>query len=178
MEVGRSTIYLVRHAKAGSRSNWKGSDRKRPLVDEGRRQAEQIAQRLARVASPSLLTSPYVRCRQTLEPLAELLGCELVDDDALVEGQDPLVTLDMITSASAGAVLCSHGDVIGEILLHLIRTGVPIPATPAKLRKGSTLEIDREGGRIIAARYVEAPTDTSGHVEVHAEPQPGERDMD
>ena len=36
-------LYLVRHAKAGSRHDFDGSDRDRPLTNSGRRQASALA---------------------------------------------------------------------------------------------------------------------------------------
>ncbi len=68
------TIYLVRHAKAGDRAGYDGDDTLRPLSGKGRRQAVAICERLSRliVKLPDalLLSSPYIRCIQTLEPLA------------------------------------------------------------------------------------------------------------
>ena len=67
-------LYLVRHAKAGGRQEWRGDDRLRPLSKEGRRQADSLARRLARLTTGDLLSSPYLRCVQTVEPLASVVG--------------------------------------------------------------------------------------------------------
>ena len=40
------TAYLVRHANAGDRAEWKGPDRLRPLTTLGQRQAEELASRI------------------------------------------------------------------------------------------------------------------------------------
>ena len=37
------SLFLVRHAKAGNRSEWQGDDHIRPLTPKGWRQAEAIA---------------------------------------------------------------------------------------------------------------------------------------
>mgnify|MGYP000349545033 CR=1 FL=1 len=63
-------LFLVRHAKAGSRSQWVGDDRLRPLSNKGRTQSEVLADRLAPVATGMLVSSPYLRCIETLQPLA------------------------------------------------------------------------------------------------------------
>jgi phosphohistidine phosphatase SixA len=63
-------LYVVRHAHAGSRSAWLEDDRLRPLSDKGRLQAKAIAERIVPLGPSVLLTSPYLRCQQTLEPLA------------------------------------------------------------------------------------------------------------
>ena len=67
------TVYVVRHGKAGSRSGWTEPDDQRPLTKAGRRQAGALADMLAGDHVTRVLSSPYVRCRQTVEPLAERL---------------------------------------------------------------------------------------------------------
>ena len=52
-------LYLVRHAKAGDRTAWKGDDRLRPLSKEGRRQADSLARKLARLTTGQIVSSPY-----------------------------------------------------------------------------------------------------------------------
>ena len=73
-----TTVLIVRHGTAGSKSRYKGDDRKRPLDKRGRAQAESlVGQLLAFGADDALRRRPRTRCHQTLEPLAEELG---VDD--------------------------------------------------------------------------------------------------
>ena len=79
-------VYVVRHAKAGSRERWDGDDTDRPLTKNGRAQAEALCRRLRPVATATLLSSPYLRCVQTLEPLAEALDAKVASDDRLTEG--------------------------------------------------------------------------------------------
>src|SRR5438128_10943561 len=62
--------YVVRHAKAGDRSDWSGDDRARPLTKSGQRQAEALAGMLAGEAIDRILSSGYLRCVHTVEPLA------------------------------------------------------------------------------------------------------------
>ena len=71
------TVYLVRHARAGSRSRWKGDDSCARSRRSGRSQADGIAKRLSREPVDLVVSSPYVRCVGTVEPLAAKLG---VDD--------------------------------------------------------------------------------------------------
>ena len=80
------TLYLVRHAKAGSRSSWDGDDRLRPLTKMGRREAEGIADLLRDAPLERVLSSPYVRCTETVAPLAARRGLEVEEHDALAEG--------------------------------------------------------------------------------------------
>jgi len=80
-------FYVVRHAKAGSRSHWSGDDRKRPLSKKGQQQAEAIASRLGNLRIASVFSSPYLRCVQTVEPLARKLHLEVTQSIELAEGR-------------------------------------------------------------------------------------------
>lgn len=154
------TLYVVRHAKAGSRGKWSGDDTQRPLSEAGLRQAEALAERMASVATGSLLTSSYLRCRQTLAPLGHRLGTDVRDCEWLTEGAGGHRALTNIVELPAGTVMCSHGDVITEIVDLLIRRGVPVLPVPSNIRKASMLEIDVAGdpAEIVAVRYVEPPS--------------------
>jgi 8-oxo-dGTP diphosphatase len=104
---------LLRHASAGDRYGWSGDDRLRPLDEKGRRQAEKIAKVLGTEDVRRVVSSPLVRCVQTVEPLAAALGLDVELDDRLAEGAGG--------SARAlleedGVVACTHGDVIYELL--------------------------------------------------------------
>ena len=126
-------IYFVRHAKAGSRSAWIGDDRDRPLVDNGWEQARELATRLS-VLNPSVLwSSPYLRCQQTLQPLSELCGLDVVVDSRLEEESPLEKSLAILDDAPDNAVLCSHGDVIPDAVNGLIRRGMDVGEIPRAL---------------------------------------------
>jgi broad specificity phosphatase PhoE len=78
-------IYFVRHAKAGDRRVWTGEDIDRPLSKTGWAQSHALATRLLKHDPSILLSSPYVRCVQTLEPLAELSGLEVKIETRICE---------------------------------------------------------------------------------------------
>lgn len=144
-------VHLVRHAKAGQRDRWDGDDRLRPLTKNGWRQAEAIADHLAARGASALLTSPYLRCRQTLEPLARLVDVVVVDEVRLEEGQAFAPVIDLLATVADGAVLCSHGDVIPEVIAGLQRRGCEIIG-PADWRKGTVWTIERHDGELTSAR--------------------------
>lgn len=141
-------IYLVRHAKAGQRSEWLGDDAVRPLSKKGHRQAVAIAARLATCGPTQLVTSPAVRCRQTLEPLAELAKLAIRDDDRLAEGSAFERTLALLDEVPDGAVLCSHGDVIPDVIMALVRRGMAVDGEP-DWRKASVWQLERGGDRTV-----------------------------
>ncbi len=137
--------YLVRHAKAGSRHRWEGDDRDRPLSRAGIDQAEALADRLESAGVTGLYSSPYVRCVQTLEPLAERIGAKVVADDRLGEGTPLPDAMALLEEVGPGAVLCSHGDVIPEVIEALVRRGAEIDTSP-DWRKASIWLLDDGGG--------------------------------
>src|SRR4249919_2461127 len=131
------TIYLVRHAKAGSRRDWPADDDLRPLSPAGQRQAVRIGEALADVGATRIVASPYVRCRQTLDPLAQRLRLPLELSDELAEGASLTDTLRLIDKLHGEvAVLCTHGDVIERLVEHLASTGVELDDN--RLEKGAT----------------------------------------
>ena len=77
---------FVRHARAGDREKWEGDDRLRPLDRKGRRQAEGLVELLAEYPIERLLSSPYLRCVQSFEPLAQARGLEIEQVAELGEG--------------------------------------------------------------------------------------------
>ena len=66
-----STILLVRHGKAGSRSQWDGDDDERPLSSSGREQAEHLGAFLPLFGPERIVSAPPLRCRDTIAPLAD-----------------------------------------------------------------------------------------------------------
>ena len=140
-------IYLVRHAKAGERRVWEGDDEARPLSKLGWKQSEAIARRLGAKRASSLYSSPYVRCMQTLEPLAERLHVEIQPEPRLYEGEPFEPVLDLLGEVDTGAVLCSHGDIIPAVIQALARRGMQVE-TPPDWRKATIWVLKRKGDRI------------------------------
>jgi broad specificity phosphatase PhoE len=161
------TIYLVRHAKAGSRSGYDGPDEERPLSKNGRRQTAALTEALADSGVTRVLTSPYVRCSQTVQPLAERLRIPLDFSDALAEGAGLTDALELVEKyADEETVLCSHGDVIGDLLHHYEKLGIPLDRDPTELTRGapwkwtekaSTWILQPASGQIVGTRYIPPP---------------------
>ena len=123
-------LFLVRHVKAGDRSRWKGPDHERPVSKAGRLQAAAIAERLAGENVSALVSSPSRRCVQTLEPLAEQAGLKVEDDDRLAEGSSIEESLAVARDSPDRAVICSHGDVIPDLIAALVRRGMELTNEP------------------------------------------------
>jgi len=135
-------IYVVRHAKAGERRVWTGDDIDRPLSKAGWEQSRMLAPRLAKHEPSVLLSSPYVRCVQTLEPLADLVGLEITVEHRICEYEPFEPVLELLAEVPDHAVLCSHGDVIPSTIAALERRGMEITSA-AEWRKASVWVIRR-----------------------------------
>lgn len=152
-------IFLVRHAKAGDRLHNAHDDRKRPLSKQGWVQAEALADTLvAAGATGPLLSSPFTRCRQTLEPLGKHLGIEVARDPCLGEAQDFQPMLALMEATPDGTVLCSHGDMIPDMIAGLQRRGCKIMNAP-QWKKGSVWALERDDdGNFLTATAWAPPT--------------------
>ena len=151
--------YLIRHAKAGDRDAWEQPDALRPLSRPGERQAEAIADQFGDEPIARVLSSPAVRCIQTVRPLADRLGVALEEEELLREGGGPSGAHLLARSADddSAVALCSHGDVIWELLRDLEEAGVPLSrGMPAK--KGSTWRLEVRNGAIVRGTYLPPPT--------------------
>jgi 8-oxo-dGTP diphosphatase len=124
------TLLLIRHAYAGHRSDWEGDDHLRPLDQRGRHESDTLVDLLADFRLDRVVSSPYARCVQTVEPLAEARGLEIELDDQL--GADRLEDVPEVLERLRGedAAVCTHGDLpwLGD----------------RKFKKGATWVLDDE----------------------------------
>jgi phosphohistidine phosphatase SixA len=127
------TSVLVRHASAGDRDAWNGDDRLRPLDTRGRLQAEVLADLIGPLGVQRVVSSPYLRCVETVEPLAAELGVPVEQDDRLAEGAGR-AAFELLHED--GVVLCTHGDVVGDLFGFGLQKGAAVV-----LRDG---EVERE----------------------------------
>jgi phosphohistidine phosphatase SixA len=150
-------LYLVRHAHAGSRTAWDQPDGLRPLSERGLRQAEGLRDQLADAGLKRLISSPAVRCVDTLAPLAEALGIPVEVDERLAEGTpvgDALILLREV--ALAPAALCSHGDVIPDVLEAELAAGMRV-RDELRWPKASTWVLSWNGEGATKAVFVPPP---------------------
>jgi 8-oxo-dGTP diphosphatase len=106
------SLVLVRHASAGDRDEWEGDDRLRPLDKKGRKQAARLPEVLAGVAVGRIVSSPYLRCTQTIEPLARARGLDVETADELGEARQSLDGPRLLAELLADdAVACVHGGI-------------------------------------------------------------------
>ncbi|MFD9703610.1 NUDIX domain-containing protein [Lentzea sp. NPDC059081] len=136
-------VLLVRHAKAGKRSEWNGDDDLRPLSDAGWRQATALRSLLPLWSPTRVHTAPRVRCADTVRGVAEDLAVDVVEEHRLSEEgywPDPdagLVRLLEVAADEGRAVVSSQGGVIPAVVRTLAEMGgLRLDEFPSK--KGST----------------------------------------
>ena len=152
-----SALYVVRHAKAGIRAAWSGPDEERPLTRRGRKQARRLVERFQGLEIRRILSSPFLRCVQTVEPLGEVRGLAVEAIPELREGASVEEFLGALAWLDEGpTVVCGHGTEIRSMIDRLEAGGATIEGARG-IAKGSVWVLDREGERIVAAHYLPAP---------------------
>ena len=157
------SLLLVRHAKAGDRAGFDGPDELRPLDRRGQEQARRLAEVLPAFGPVAVLAADRVRCRQTVEPLAERLGLEVGRATELGEEEfqaDPQAGLALIErllepgDVPGVTVVCSQGGAIPSVLMALgVRwEGVSGALWPPSA-KGSTWVLGGRPGALLADYY-------------------------
>lgn len=136
-------VFLLRHARAGHRAAWEGDDRLRPLDARGRKQAEGLVEQLAGRSFERILSSPYARCVQTVEPLARERQLEVEAVHELSEGADQ-AALELLRSVGTDVLACVHGDLAAELLGE-------------KARKGSTAVLELRDDSVEVLERLEPP---------------------
>lgn len=77
-----TTVYFVRHATAPWVPNREAT---RPLSAVGREEAERVAAALSGASIDAVVSSPYARARETVEPLAALRGLDVAPEPGFRE---------------------------------------------------------------------------------------------
>jgi 8-oxo-(d)GTP phosphatase len=122
------TLALVRHGRAGSRSEWEGDDDLRPLDKKGRAQAERLAEVLPVFAPTTVLSARRTRCEETVLPLADRLGldvqplAELGEEEFQDDPEAGLAVLEKLLEPRRTpgiTVVCSQGGAIPSALMAL-----------------------------------------------------------
>jgi 8-oxo-dGTP diphosphatase len=152
------TFYVVRHAKAGDPEKWTGDDRLRPLTKKGRKQAEELVTVYKPFRVSDIYSSDYLRCVETVEPLAASRRLDLKRSPSLEFGSGLEGLTEFLGDRSLDdVVLSTHGDIVFELVEDLVGREV-VKAGEGGYQKASTwvLEVD-DHGVTERARYIAAP---------------------
>jgi len=151
------TFYFVRHAKAGSRGHWQGDDRVRPLSKKGMKQAEGLIDVMKPFKISAIYSSPYLRCMQTVEPLARDREIDIKKSPTLAEGRGLRGAYEFMDDPKLdNVVLSTHGDLVWELVEDLVRRRVIKPGVGG-YDKGSTWMVEVEDEKPVRARFIPAP---------------------
>ena len=165
------TLDIFIHLDAVDRNEWQGAPDDRPLTELGGTQAVFIADHLASAPISALVSSPALRCRQSLESLAALTGLSIEVEPGFKDTRgyrapegwgnpdrpaDPLGGAQSAGSAYSAfaslmerfpdgrVVLCSYGDIVPALLAFLSGAfGVEMP--PKNNDKGAIFSIQTDG---------------------------------
>lgn len=148
------SVHLIRHARAGERFSDEGPDDLRPLNAQGAKQAKALADRFAQFPVARVLSSQYLRCRQTVEPVADHFGLTIEEHPALLETADVddlWALLEDLITEPGDTIVCTHGNLIGPAIDRLSRRGVSIADRACE--KASTWSIAGDQGQFTSATY-------------------------
>ena len=148
---------MVRHAKAGSRSHWTGDDRLRPLNKKGFKQAERLVPILEPFPISVIFSSPFLRCVETVEPLARAHRIAVNETPSLAEGHGFKGAMQLMADPNLDhAVLSTHGDIVWELVEELVKRRV-VKTGEGGFDKGSTWVVEVEDDYFTSARFIPAP---------------------
>lgn len=157
LERSAGTVHLVRHAWAGVADPSDPDDWDRPLDKRGRKQKSILRDKLMAYPITRIGSSNYTRCVSTVRPFANRLGVPVERETALVEGSHPHKLVALIHDLQQeAAVLCTHGDVIADLIGHLFAEGVPMDG-PMEWDKGSVWQLRTISGRVVSGSYIPPP---------------------
>jgi phosphohistidine phosphatase len=147
-------LYLMRHGSAVDREDpGCPPDPERPLTAEGRKRTREAALGLKwlDVAPDRVLTSPFLRARQTAEIVLEVLGRSTLKpepSDALLPAADPSLLRKALAARSGRHVLCvGHLPHLDGAIAHLL--GAPRAVTELKKAGVVCLELPASGAGTI-----------------------------
>lgn len=129
----------------------------RPLSKKGFRQAATLVEILEPFPITQILSSPFRRCVQSVEPLARARELRVIETEDLAEGHGLAGAMEMMGDRKLDkVVLSTHGDIIWELMQELVKRQVVKPGEGG-FEKGSTWVVDVEKGSFVRARFIPAP---------------------
>ena len=140
------TVIVLRHAQARTRNGWKADDLERPLTKPGETQAQKLAPLLRAYGVRNVLTSPALRCAQTVEAYARSVKALMEVDDRLAEQTKPRAverSIMTLLDRKGPIVVCSHRPTLPWIFATL-------RVEPRELAQGEGIVVHHRRGRVVA----------------------------
>jgi len=151
-------LYLLRHGIAVDPSAPDfAKDAERPLTPKGKRRLRQIAEAMGalKISFDVILSSPYVRAKQTAEIVAKTLNCrkKLKFSDELTPGGNPkalIQQLNELRPKPENILLVGHEPYLSKLIALLTAGNTSMEID---LKKGSLCKLETE-----ALRYARCAT--------------------
>jgi len=153
------TLIILRHTKALERGDWDGDDGKRTLSDLGHLQALSLVNKLEPFAIDEIYSSDFVRCVETVMPLAAHRGLQIAQTPTLNEETFEADPTRAVTFANAlkqdakNILICSHNPVIPTIVRGILNLGMK-NRDLIKLEPGDAWIVHRVRGEIVGLDYL------------------------
>jgi 8-oxo-dGTP diphosphatase len=128
-------VLLLRHASAGERLSTPSLDRARGLDEIGRAQARRLAQELSGRGVERIVSSPLVRCVETVEELAAMRGIAVELREELLPGATQQEILALLGELPSASVASTHREVFERLF-----------GDEATCEKGGAWMLERDGG--------------------------------
>jgi 8-oxo-(d)GTP phosphatase len=151
-------LILVRHASAGSKSEWRKDDRSRPLDARGKNDARTLADLMRCFGTGRVVSSPAERCVATVRPYAALAGVEVEIEPAFEVAKKTATDADpeaakamaVLAATDKPVIVCAHRENM-PFLLDAACAELGADRPPVKpLRKGEFLVLHRADGKLAA----------------------------
>lgn len=116
-------VIVLRHAKAKPRSTWAGAEGERTLAATGKRQALAVGRLLEAWHPERIISSPWIRCMQTVFPYSKASGISIKEKRSLTEADNARAPRRARKTAESlfekrdrAVVLCTHRPVLPTVL--------------------------------------------------------------
>jgi 8-oxo-dGTP diphosphatase len=162
-------LLLVRGAEMIKRDEWDPEAGSRPLAPAGEQAARSLASLGGMFDIQRILSAPSPRCIETVAELARRESLEVERSEHLTGGS-LAGTLDLVAETrGTGTVLCTHEDVMADVLAHLIHHDRTVMTKRFRARKGSAWVVTGDRTRYDSAYYLPlSPADLSTAVDLSA----------
>ena len=154
-------LYLIRHGIAAPRETWIGRrDADRPLIPKGVSRVECIARGLQSlgVRFDRIVTSPYVRARQTADILSDVQACGRPEvDESLAFGDCAALIESLGIDGERCVALVGHEPDLSDLISVLV-TGEH--GSRFRMKKGGVARLSIDGpryGRCASLEWLMAP---------------------
>jgi 8-oxo-dGTP diphosphatase len=145
---------VIRNAHTRSTADARLTEEARHLSARGVKQAQSLVETLEMYSPKRILSSSAVRCIETVTPLAAAFELQVELEESLAEGAGLAAPQLVRRVAHEKIALCTHGDVIPEILVTLADEDHLDLGPRPRQAKASAWVLDAKEGRFVKAVYL------------------------